>query len=672
MIAYSFIVRRNSRFLRHIVLGIGVRHSALVLVALVSLPASPSLLRAGQGENGHGNENRQRNEAVQEHRDELAAKADSDDRGHHSLAPICRVLPRLLTKRTAAQCWSPRAHNNGYSRQFPSEYRTIDGDGNNRANPAWGAAQIPFVRSIAPAYPDGLSQPSGDSRPSARLLSERLSAQENSIHNERDATDFVWQWGQFLDHDLDETPTADPSEPFPIAVPLGDPSFDPMGTGTRIIPLSRSAYVHDVTGVRRQVNALTAFIDGSQVYGSDEDRARALRSLDGSGRLKTTASPHGPLLPYNTAGFPNAGGSAASLFLAGDVRANEQVGLTAMHTLFVREHNHWAEHLKRMDPQLSDDDLYQMARVLVVAELQAITYREFLPVLLGHDALSPYRGYRKEVNPGISNLFATAAYRIGHSMLSDNLQRYERNGQPSPAGPLPLAKAFFDPSIVETGGIDVLLRGLASQPAQRIDTRIVSGVRNFLFGPPGAGGFDLAALNIQRGRDHGLPDYNSVRAAFGLSPLTSVYDIDAVEPELVRELDYLYGSPDQIDPWVGLLAEAHVEGAMVGETVRAVLADQFTRLRDGDRFWYQNYLHPNLRNLVERQSLAVIIRRNTGIGSEIQDQVFLKKPAPRPRENHPRQQSRSRSFTQAVHRTFGSSAKAASKAFVTSRALVRA
>ena len=145
---------------------------------------------------------------------------------------------------------------------------------------------------------------------------------------------FVWQWGQFLDHDITETPLIDPAEPFDIQVPAGDPEFDPLATGNQQILFDRSFYIYDADGVRQQVNFITAYIDGSVVYGSDAERQAALRTLDGTGRLKVTPTIVGDLLPYNEDGLPNAGGNSATLFVAGDVRANEQVGLTAMHTLF--------------------------------------------------------------------------------------------------------------------------------------------------------------------------------------------------------------------------------------------------------------------------------------------------------------------------------------------------
>ena len=146
-------------------------------------------------------------------------------------------------------------------------------------------------------------------------------------------------------------------------------------------------------------------VDASNVYGSSASRTMALRTLDGSGRLETSI---GDLLPLNEAGLPNAPSDAPRFFLAGDIRANEQVGLTAMHTVFVREHNFWADSIRRAEPRLSGDEVFEYARAMVAAEIQAITYREFLPLLLGRRALPPYRGYDPAVNAGIANEFATA------------------------------------------------------------------------------------------------------------------------------------------------------------------------------------------------------------------------------------------------------------------------
>ncbi|MEM7515621.1 MAG: peroxidase family protein, partial [Planctomycetota bacterium] len=451
----------------------------------------------------------------------------------------------------------------------------------------------------------------------------------------------------------DETPGSDPAEPFDINVPAGDPYFDPFGTGSVTIPLSRSLRI-DEAGTQSQVNLITAYIDASNVYGSEHDRADELRTLDGTGRLKTS---DGDLLPYNDAGMPNAPSTSDVFFLAGDIRANEQNALTAMHTLFVREHNHWADEIRRQNRQanrqggpggpnqgggpnthghsqrrsmsaanlprrlMTGDEIYELARAIVGAEMQVITYREFLPALLGPNALSPYLGYQPQVDPTISNEFATASYRFGHSMLSPVLRRLNANGNSISNGDISLADAFFNPQEIVTNGIAPLLRGLAAQEAQAVDHLVIDEVRNFLFGPPGSGGFDLPSLNIQRGRDHGLNDYNTTRTALGLSSRTSFAEVNS-DPAVERRLAAVYRSVDDVDLWVGGLCEPPVPGAAVGETIRAVLVRQFEALRDGDRFWYENYLSPGLVNLVEQQTLSRIIRRNTSIGAELPMDVF--------------------------------------------------
>ena len=502
---------------------------------------------------------------------------------------------------------------------YPTEVRTMDGTGNNLIHPMWGSANIPFLRLTEVEYSDGSGSPAGTNRASARAISNRCATQIGDMPSGQGATDLFWQWGQFLDHDIDLTPVISPIESFDIEVPAGDPWFDPQGTGTESIPLTRSFYTI-VDGVRQQINEISAYIDASQVYGSDPQRAEALRTFDGTGRLKVST---GDLLHFNEAGLPNSpSAEMPNLFLAGDIRANEQVGLVSMHTLFVREHNHWADAIREGDPLLSGDAVYQAARTIVAAEMQAITYREFLPVLLGRKALSRYQGYDPEINPGIANEFATAAFRFGHTMLSGQLLRLSPDGQPIANGHLSLAEAFLGTSFVVQDGIDPILRGLAAQVAQEVDSLLIDGVRNLLFGPPGSGGFDLASLNIQRGRDHGLADLNQTRIDYGLPPLQSFADINA-DPDIQQGLTEAYGDVNEIDLWVGGLSESHVDGALVGPTFHAILKDQFERLRDGDRFWYEHHLPQPMVNMINRQTLHVIIRRNTSIGEELPSNVFV-------------------------------------------------
>ncbi len=490
----------------------------------------------------------------------------------------------------------------------PIEFRSIDGSGNNLDQPLLGSAGVELRRLVDADYTDDVAEPAGTDRGSAREISNIVAAQVESIPSDRNLSDLVWQWGQFIDHDITLTEGGD-EESLNIEVPVGDPYFDPFETGQAEIEFTRSAIAAG-TGVdtaRQQVNGITAFIDGSMIYGSDDETAAALRSFEG-GQLRTS---EGDLLPIDESGF----------FLAGDVRANEQNGLTAMHTLWVREHNRIAEQIAARDPSLADEQIYQLARARVIGEIQAITYNEYLPVLLGRNAISRYDGYDATVDPSISNLFATAAFRYGHTSLSSELKRLDDEGNVIEEGNLALRDAFFNPSGILELGIDPLLKGLASNVSQEINTQLVDDVRNFLFGRPGAGGFDLAALNIQRGRDHGLPDYNSARLQLGLQPAESFADISS-DPEVQAKLREAYGSLDDIDVWVGALAEDHVRGASVGELVQAVLVEQFTALRDGDRFWYENVFAGEQLRELRRTRLSDVIERNTELTS-IQVNAFV-------------------------------------------------
>ena len=520
----------------------------------------------------------------------------------------------------------------------------INGVGNNVANPALGSAGTDLFRIAPAAYADGASAPAGANRPSARDISNLLSdqtdpsnpAQDLNIPNAQGLSDFIYVFGQFLDHDLDLT-TANTGQAFDItANQPGDP-LNPL------IPFTRSDYdpATGMTNPRQQINSITSFLDGSQIYGSDATRADALRThlggklMTGPGNLlpldNSTNFPGGTLTMANDAGIvPND-----QLFAAGDVRANENIELTAMQTLFVREHNRIADILATNHPTWTDEQLYQEARRLVIAELQIITYTQWLPALLGPGALPFYTGYKPNVNPSISNEFSTAMFRFAHSQLDNGIDRLNNDGTDSAAGGVDLAQAFFNPTLINPAGItdpfsgqlstdiDPILKGAASGNAQEVDLLAVRDIRNLLFGPPGAGGSDLIARDIQRGRDHGLTDYNSMRAAYGLPRVTSFAQITK-DVQVQQKLQQLYGSVDNIDVFVGALAEDHVPGSDVGPLTQAVLVNQFTRLRDGDRFFYlnQSWNLEEIGILLHSNTLAKVIENNTSI-TNLQSNVFF-------------------------------------------------
>jgi hypothetical protein len=339
----------------------------------------------------------------------------------------------------------------------------------------------------------------------------------------------------------------------------------------------------------------------------------------------------GNLLPFNTLLLENKNDAHQvaddKLVLAGDVRANENPGLISLQTLFVREHNRIATALATKNPRLSDEALYQKARTTVIAELQWIVYKEYLPALLGTNALRAYTGYKPTVNPSISNEFATAAYRFGHSMLDGEVGRLNNDGTEIAAGPLDLATSFFNPTVFDptipnhAGDIDAFLKSEITGTAQEVDVLLDDSVRNFLFGPPGAGGLDLAALNIQRGRDHGLADYNTMRASFGLPRVTSFGQITS-DAALAERLRDAYGSVNDIDAWVGGLAEDHVSGGSLGPLFTTIIVDQFTRLRSGDRLYFEAWMSPAEKAAIKSTSLASIIKANTAL-TTVQRNVFV-------------------------------------------------
>lgn len=505
------------------------------------------------------------------------------------------------------------------STQTPG-FASVDGTGNNVENPEFGAAGQAFQRILSANFVDGVSEPNDGALPSARLVSNVVNASPGAIENASGLSDLTWLFGQFIDHDITLTGHGD-GEAYNIEVPVGDAWFDPFGTGEAVIGLERSGATIGENGAWQQFNEITAFIDGSVIYGSSQEIADTLRTFEG-GLLKTS---EGDLLPFDIDGLASEIGEDGAFFLAGDVRANENAALTAMHTIWVREHNHVASRIASENPELGDEEIYQRARQFVASELQAITFNEFLPALLGDNAIADYTGYDPSVNPNLSNEFSTAAYRFGHTMLPSQLQRLDADGNVVAEGNLSLQNAFFNPDVITEGGIDSLLRGAAAQVAQEVDTFVVDDVRNFLFGPPGAGGFDLASLNIQRGREHGLQSFSTIRESLGLGEVNFFSEISS-DPEVQQRLEEAYGDPKLVDAWVGMLAEDHATGSALGRTATAIIADQFAAIRDGDRFYFENVFSGRQLDELQRTTLAQVIERNSNVDFAHGDNVFLAEP----------------------------------------------
>jgi hypothetical protein len=523
----------------------------------------------------------------------------------------------------------------------PTKWRTLNGYGNNIQNPTWGSAGIPLKRMVAAYYGDGISSDrlsvKGGPLPSPRFISNTVHAAPPSgvqPVNIRGLTGFLTYWGQFIAHDIDLTGgpagSAIPLEPINIEVPKGDAFFDPQSTGTQVITIDRSVFDptsgNSTSNPRNQLNLVSSYLDGSHVYGTDNATASFLRTFSG-GLLKTTMLNGLELPPINTANLPvedNANHyNTSQLYLLGDVRGNENPALTALHTLFIREHNRRARELATLNPTWTDEELYQEARRWVIAVIQHVTFDEYLPVTIG-DAANNYYGYDPTVDASMYTEFSTGAFRYGHSEVETYIYRLNSTGGEIPEGNLRVRDNYYNsPVSIGQVGIEPILRGLAGVKQNAVDIYFVDELRNYLFGNPGQGGFDLASVNIQRGREHGIPSLNQLRRDYGLVPYNSFEEMNS-DPNVYQKLYAAYKDIEDCDVYTCGLAEYH-DLANLGDTFVNVVSDQYHRFRDGDRFWFEvdGYLDPADLAAIKNSTLKDVIVRNTPIPSdELQCFVF--------------------------------------------------
>ncbi|XP_055843277.1 peroxidasin [Episyrphus balteatus] len=566
-------------------------------------------------------------------------------------------------------CMEHREMPNCTDMCYHSKYRSVDGTCNNLNNPTWGASLTAFRRIEKPIYENGFSMPigwmkgklyAGFEKPSARLVSTTLISTKEITPDEH-ITHMVMQWGQFVDHDLDHAIPSVSSESWdgidckktcefaPPCYPMEVPPDDPRVKNRRCIDLIRSSAIcgsgmtsvfFDAVQPREQINQLTSYIDASQVYGFTQEFSHELRNLTtDEGLLRTGVHfPHQKdMLPFAAPqdGIDcrrNLNDNNMNCFVAGDIRANEQVGLLAMHTIWMREHNRIALKLKEINPHWDGDTLYQEARKIVGAQMQHITFNQWLPIVVGPsgmEKLGEYKGYNPSINPSIANEFATAAFRFGHTLINPILHRVNETYQPIPQGHLPLHKAFFAPwRIAYEGGVDPLLRGMFTTAAKlkKPDQNLNTELTEKLFLTQHAVALDLAAMNVQRGRDHGIPGYNMYRKFCNLTVAMTFDDLakEISDTEVRRKMEKLYGHPDNIDIFVGGILEDPVEGGKIGPLFQCLIVDQFRRLRDGDRFFYENpsVFLPEQLQQIKQANLARVLCDNGDNINEITENVF--------------------------------------------------
>jgi hypothetical protein len=480
-----------------------------------------------------------------------------------------------------------------------------------------------------------------------------------------------------------------------------------------------------VSNARQHINTETAFLDAEAVYGASDARLDWLRegTVDGNPDNNNARL----LMPGNYLARADSRGNAAAAptmavdgrlasmpskaVVAGDVRANEQMGLTAVQTLFAREHNRI---VAALPSSISQQDRFQIARAVVIAETQFITYTEFLPAM--GVSLPSYQGYDAFLDPSLSHEFATTGFRA-HSFIhgeietETNVSRYsqatldalERAGVEVTVDgadvdlAIPLNVAFFNPDLVNQIQLGPIMAGITGESDYKNDEMIDNSLRSVLFQIPTSsnpdcldgptlpqcfrGVLDLGAIDIQRGRDHGMPSYNQMRNAYGLASKSTFTSITGeatesfpVDPLLTpgneindpncldivamfdingnptteaadnatrvvrrctvaARLKALYGTVSNLDAFVGMMAEKHVTGSELGELQLATWKDQFGAARDGDRFFYlndplQTFIRQNF-GIDSRKTLAQIIALNTDVpAAQLPANVFRLPGAP--------------------------------------------
>ncbi|CAD6190102.1 unnamed protein product [Caenorhabditis auriculariae] len=511
-------------------------------------------------------------------------------------------------------------------------YRSFDGTCNNLEKPMQGAAFRQFIRHFPSEYDDGKGEPISslkETRPPAREANRvMLSSAQSVVHDK--FNNMMMQWGQFMSHDMAKT-TLQPSaqcktcDPIPskcMAIPINDKDPNAQFKSKQCLKVSRSAPICQVEP-REQLNENTAYIDASMIYGSSPKDLHKFRE-GRTGLLKLTRFNDQIVLPFDQAKCVNKEKCTAS-FTAGDIRANLFIGLSSLHILFAREHNRIAQKMMDMNSAWSGDRVFQETRKIVGAVVQNILYKEYLPKLLGvslEKIVGSYKGYDKNVDATIANEFTTSAFRFGHGMIEEFYKRVDFSGGNITDGGFSFGDGVFKSGkILFEGGIDPILRGFMATAVKR-PHRMTPAITEKMFGST-----DLGSLNIQRGRDHGIPPYNKMRTFCGLKRAEDFEDFGdmILDKNLRIGLSKNYNTTDDVDFYVGAMLEDPVVGGLVGTTLSCVIGEQFKRLRDGDRFYFENpgIFTPEQVDQLKKASLSRVICDNGDHFELISQDAFL-------------------------------------------------
>ncbi|XP_078333074.1 salivary peroxidase/catechol oxidase-like isoform X2 [Crassostrea virginica] len=527
------------------------------------------------------------------------------------------------------------------------KYRTANGLCNNLQNPKWGTPHRAHARYLHPEYDDGYNSPkqrgkNGGYLRSPREISNKVLAADPITPSEIKENLLLFAFGQFIDHDLTFTPIGigedgnplkccgkdgSDAECFPIKIKAGDPRFSSNCMEfTRSVPVPYNDGCS--IGYREQMNRVSSFIDGGMIYGDSILFNENLR-----GTLGCLRGSKGNLLPAGGMCHLNDTGDFCQL--GGDERVNEVPSLGGLHVVWLRLHNIIAKQIRYFS-KMSSPNVFLETKKIVGALLQQITYGEYLPLILSKKTrkslyldLKPWGYWKKydgNVNPTVKNVVATAALRFGHSQIPKHLGLKTKK--------FAVDKLFntedvlMNPHIVVTKNgenLPGLTQFLLETPVKKVDRQIEDGVRNELFRDANGTAFDLPALNIQRGRDHGLPGYNAWRKWCKLPEASTFSCLYSHDPDVRKRLQNTYDHPDDIDVFVGGVTETPRDGALVGPLFECLLGHQFRDLKQGDRYWYETigvegFKYRQLQE-IRKVSLSKILCETLGL-KKIQKNAF--------------------------------------------------
>nr|XP_060611324.1 dual oxidase 2 [Anolis sagrei ordinatus] len=482
------------------------------------------------------------------------------------------------------------------------EIQRYDGWYNNLMHHRHNSAGSLLSRLLPANYADGVYQAYQEPAvPTARKLSNVVAQGDSESPSQGNRTVLSVYFGFHVVSEISEAiKPGCPAEFLNLPVPKGDPVFDPTGSGDVVLPFQRMQWApgtgRSPNNPREQINGVTGWLDGSAIYGPSHSWSDSLRNFS-RGKLAVGSD---PLFPKQTkpnslmwkALDPSTGqGGTEGIFDFGNAKGNENPFLQVIGIVWFRYHNHWAEILAKKNPKWSDEDVFQHARKRVIATYQNIVLYEWLPAFLEKENIAPYGDYNQHVDSRISPEFLVASSLSLGTMVPSGVYMRDTNCNPrnvlnlegNHSAALRLCNHYWSRGSVNlqiSKDVDDLLLGMSSQIAEQEDNLVVEDLRDYWYGTVKYSRMDFVASWIQRGRDLGLSTYNKYREFFKLPPAK---EIPRENETLFEEVAAMYdGNLDHLELSIGGLLETN------GTLFHAIIEDQFLRLRDGDRFWFEN------------------------------------------------------------------------------------